>query len=859
MRVLLYANLSTRQTSKSLRGGSWTCPVLVQGDELEFSFRFAEELEGENVETARTVDTLRAAIGKVDARPTGGTITLAVGGTPLAALTYPFTAAQLDAAYAPAIGVTEDNGSFIIENATELTITVSENCLTPTSFLRQNKWQCGTRWMHELRFQQSPVSFEDTWDAPVPVSPWIEEIQNGGTTGDLKTPEIQYLHVPPDFRGTFVLSMGAAMPETVSLGREETAGEIEEALNAIAPEGGFFTVSVAYSGAASITFDGEMLGSNYDPLTVRVVAAPDGDPTVRLSLDTQELAAALRGATEIKIPLEIEAEIEDPHDPLIVRTVTLLRQTVTILAQVVRDEDAVAQGIDWLRPPRPVNYIPFVADQVIVGSQHYIEAIAASPAVIDHNLATSNFHLTVYDDDGENLLDSAYTFVRSTANSGTLTYPGGNVTAVFTSAGPISAFQAHNHTMAQVTGLEALLTEIGGRLSNLEALAPGVGLRRSDEAAYIEQWEIPRFFEVFPLLGKVELDPEMLELKELTRAMLPKFVPALLPAVHQVSAATSLPVTGTVLDAPTGAAGVLFKNNTGVTIEIPLSSPVETEDDPYGYSYQLPANGFATHTGVNGEWYPLVQYGTESSYYARNLERTLFTDTIAANQLTAGRSMECRFAVEVQAIAANTPWHWHLVIETAQLTAQGTPTDHGSPTACTADHTTETFSATAHGLLDFDVVQIAAAVLPTGITAATDYYVIGATANTFQISATRGGTALDYTTNGTTVTFSKRVQPGGNLELDDWYAEHVSQRLVLGASPKKYTFGYRVERDAQGDLTAEQLLFGKWAAATVPESAEFAIRARLVRADVLNRVTSPRGFLAVLLLPGTEAGYIKIS
>jgi hypothetical protein len=69
---------------------------------------------------------------------------------------------------------------------------------------------------------------------------------------------------------------------------------------------------------------------------------------------------------------------------------------------------------------------------------------------------------------------------------------------------------------------------------------------------------------------------------------------------------------------------------------------------------------------------------------------------------------------------------------------------------------TDIITWTAHPLRENDMVSFAGGTLPTGITAGTLYYVIAGnlTANTFQVSATPGGTALNFTTDGTGVTAS---------------------------------------------------------------------------------------------------------
>ena len=67
-------------------------------------------------------------------------------------------------------------------------------------------------------------------------------------------------------------------------------------------------------------------------------------------------------------------------------------------------------------------------------------------------------------------------------------------------------------------------------------------------------------------------------------------------------------------------------------------------------------------------------------------------------------------------------------------------------------------TSAAHELAVNDVVWFEAATIPTGITADKDYYVInkGITADTFQISLSKGGTAVNTTSTGTTVIWQKQ-------------------------------------------------------------------------------------------------------
>jgi len=54
----------------------------------------------------------------------------------------------------------------------------------------------------------------------------------------------------------------------------------------------------------------------------------------------------------------------------------------------------------------------------------------------------------------------------------------------------------------------------------------------------------------------------------------------------------------------------------------------------------------------------------------------------------------------------------------------------------------------AHGFVDDDVVVLFGAALPGGLTQATEYFVITAATDTFQVSATQGGAAVDITDEG---------------------------------------------------------------------------------------------------------------
>ena len=60
-----------------------------------------------------------------------------------------------------------------------------------------------------------------------------------------------------------------------------------------------------------------------------------------------------------------------------------------------------------------------------------------------------------------------------------------------------------------------------------------------------------------------------------------------------------------------------------------------------------------------------------------------------------------------------------------------------------------TFTATGHNFVNGNIVQFyTTGTLPTGISAATDYYVINVSGSTFQVSATYGGSAVTLSSSG---------------------------------------------------------------------------------------------------------------
>lgn len=81
--------------------------------------------------------------------------------------------------------------------------------------------------------------------------------------------------------------------------------------------------------------------------------------------------------------------------------------------------------------------------------------------------------------------------------------------------------------------------------------------------------------------------------------------------------------------------------------------------------------------------------------------------------------------------------------------------------AVTGVASTDIFTATAHGYANADAVVLSALSGGLGLVAGDVYFVIGSTANTFQLAKTVGGAAVNFTTDLTAGTVVRLVELSG--------------------------------------------------------------------------------------------------
>ncbi|NDD52828.1 hypothetical protein EBZ39_02940 [bacterium] len=804
MQALLYGNLTTGGVSETVGGGDFDWPILTEGDTVRVGLRFVERIDDTDVIVEPEVLTVRASLGKIDARPTAGQWALKLGtgsavlNTNMTALIgFDVTASALQTAINNLLGhanlsivghtvnppttctVEAKDGSFLVRflrngspYTAALTLGAGRNSLDPVSFVSYRSYTLDDARVHEIRLVQSPVAFQDTWAPVVPDAPTLTVIRDGGEVSGVPLNEVQELTVPAAFRGAYVLKRADTFAESPLLSVADGPEEIASALTGLADDGGSFLVSNPLAGVARIEFSGAMGGIDQDPLEVEVVSAPPGDTTFELSLATAEVANLLRANPLAEnLPLEIEVSYEGPDEEVRVWT---YRTDVSLRRELISDGLATAQNIDWLRPPLPRDYVPFTTDQVITGSQHFTTTLgngADFEFEVDHNLDTESLHLTLRQNTAGGkvlILGTDYEAEITSANTVTVTLldevapSAGEYAVTISTAGPVDAFQSHTHTIEQIVDLQDILDGLGSRISNLEDLAPTGVMALAQDTGYSSSWTLPKLFELYPTKDAVEGD-DIQALIDAGPAALPK-AGGLLAAVHDASTEnlpSPLPAISNSL------IGKVYTNAGSSAVQLPGGLGRR------GVSL-LPGQ-FATCDGR--VWYRVERFSTQPSYYPSDFSRTLFTLFVNERQLRLKTELSLQFALEVAVLKSSTNCQWVLVVET--------------------------------------------------------------------------GTAPQDSSPGT---------PGLNLQNVVWSTTPtLEQRIIVTPVPCTHLFGIQVKRalvSGVDTLTLNQILYGAAIGGTAPASANFAIRARLIRFDTENSVSDPRGLIALkgLFLPSTSDG-----
>ena len=772
MKQLVSVNLTTRTAT------DWTPPELTFGESLTLALRLFKNSEGTAISAPLDVSSLKASIGRVDARPKGGEFAIKIGTAPAdttnttAALTFNAAASSLadklnavDAhtAYGEA-RVVYCNGSWLMffgDQSVEVPLEVVNNGLWPVSFGRINAWQIDGKWVHELRLTQAPVAFTSGHDLVLPPAPEITRIQAGGTdpSGTYFWNEIQQLYVPQEFLGSYIIKRGYA--KTAQLSREDGTDAIQTALQVLGAD--CFTVTLPLSNKPTIEFIGDYAGLPQDLLVAEVKQAPVGDLTFTITLDRAELAAMLRSTESVTLPLEIRINGTDDGGFSGEFAFTL---DVTVKRPVAFPDLEAVPAIEWLRPASPKTYIPFGADNILTGQHYYPATVgdgASSSFVIAHGLDS----------------DAVFVFARENVSGGRQLIAGTDFSATIDNADQVTVaaltgapdtdawtiiVMSAQTVAAWATGLTVtvpqvvagggypsltdFMDDIGSRVTTLEEILPSTGpaATASAQASGIEI-ALPKTKEALFFRGDAAkaFGTDGVDVTVLGRA------PLMLPAIH-VASATSY-TTG---DLPAVAAGSVWQNNSGAALEFGRGI----------YGGKVADGGFF---GSDGRvLYAVEHAGTTKSYFPTGFDRELWRIFINDKMLRLNRTLDVQFGLALQLLAATSNAQWLLVIEK--------------------------------------------------------------------------GTAPEDTTPST---------PAANLQNVVWDAEPIlSQRIIITGNQQTHSFGTRIKRSLVSladTITMDTLLYGVWEGADslAPDSANFALRARLIQFDTENALASDaRGWIA---------------
>lgn len=688
-----------RSTRKVTAGLSDLAPFTL-GDKVSFSLAIVRKTGDTTEKSDLPVRAVRASIGRTLAPPLSGLFSLAstkLDTTPIAisGVSFDADAAALLTALGGLLWVTAVTKpapcTWVLtttrteHDSAPPPITVTANSLAPSSFVRIRPYIESGFWQVEIRLIQEPLAFTSTVVRVLAPSPSVRRIRAGSAellSAGIEINEVQSLKWPANFDGTFILTFDYRQSQLIGAG-QRSGDEIATVLNALHGDGGVrFKVTVPVDNELYVEFIGLLGSKPQNLITVTVETFAPGALTFALDLGRAAMCSAFRGLDEkgkpitaLTLPFEISADIvedgEDPEDmSKVARPFTLLQTTVPVVREQIFDELETVEPIVWNNPPQPVSYVPFVANQVVTGQQHYSAAIGNGTLTffdIAHNLGTRLLAcppMVSENADGGEIYTHGldYTATITNANTVRLTFPSAPSAAALmvtiTTAGPKTAFVAGvTFTESQVIGLLDDLAILGARVGALEVLAPAaLGHTRSLNTEKMS-FDLPTFTAIWP--GRLPLPTVMkleVPLPEPEKLLPPRW---LFPAIHDaVAASASLPLAD-----PADFAGQVFVNNTGSALTISGAGGLTAISVPVGGFY-----------GSDGRaWLALTREAATSSYFPTGYERELFLLPVSEQQFRLGKVLRIAAVLTVQTLRANTRVKGFLVIDVGIPRSQTSP------------------------------------------------------------------------------------------------------------------------------------------------------------------------------------------
>lgn len=802
MEALLYANITTLELTDDLTGSRFAFPSVTAGSHIRLKLRLSQKLEGANELAKRTVTAIKASIGNVDARPESGTYQLMVGSGPEAAgnttgniaFNAPSTAleeainALVDLpAEAKPCSVSFQDGSYLIRfhDGVQRAFDCVDNALWPLSFVNVAASEFDEGFVHTLRLTQAPAASSVDLTFANAAVPKVERVQEAGEDGEVIWNEIQKLSFNPEFNlGAIQIRRG--FRRTPLIGLPSSGEEFAAALASIADEGGKFIVTEQQD-ALLIEFGGEgMEGRSQELLEVSVFEGPEPSLQVTLNTDTAEMDVLMRRpdlAGEVKLPFEVTIYLQDEADEESVLRVPF-RSEIPFLRRLNTEETNVAAEVNWNQPRARRNYAPYGPGQFLIGQRHARFVIGDGTA--------SSFELN-HDLDDTDLTVA----IRENNAYGRLmrdvefeVYMNGTNSIVVSFADPV----AHHALLVLITTCSQPATFV----AHTHTLDDVTGLL----ARLAAMDEILSHLQAIAPDGGLTVDVNAAETAVVVAEWkLPLFFDLYPTRQALASIPDSLANLASTLKADNFKDGVLLPAIHRATVydmpSDPLSVTSEWDGNVYANSTEAPivipgGRGRKRDTLYPGEvaayngaqWYKVYKDGT--SYFPAQFERSLFELSVNDRQLRYKKTFSLNFGFEVAIV---------------------TPRQVNLAEWSTAPQNTE---ATWSVVLEW-----------------------GEFTEDLQASDEDAPESRDTATN---------------LQGIDWHIATpiLDQRIILTPTPTVHQFGCEILRNAVGDLSTNRIFYGGKEGADGPSSANFALRARLVRFDTRNDALNASGLVALV-------------
>lgn len=839
---LVYCNITKGTIGLTSGAGATTGAILGTlklGDTLKLSLRLQKDMNGKVVDADQSVQSVKITLGKKDARPTGGYFRLKIGEEETPILSKNASSEEVEEGLNEineSKGVTAKwkvsyvQGSYIASipqtafPSMSSPIEVSENKLTPSSFVVIKAWNQDGIQYQSIRLTQAPCVTTNDFSLVVPKIPYFVRILGGQYPSELSmgVDEVQSLRIPGEFRGNFQVKRELAGSQPI--GTTADVAVVKDALDTMSKSlgGTYAVVKSTTTGDAgfNITFGGKFSQSPQPLLTVNVIDAPNGDVTFSLPLNTTSLMEAIRaGGGTASLYLEGEASVTDNDAQGSTRTITLFSLPISVTEKLSEATIASLSNTNWAIPPEPSNYIPYSPTQVLFGSQHYETTFGGSPSktyTITHNLnppGNSTFYgihatIRVNENGGRRLRDDEYTLTYTDNNTIEITtdgdWPANKLVVTISTAGPRSAFQQHQHGISEITGLDDRLQAITNQVDEIISVMPVINNVLTSTNS-TEKFAITTpLNRTFFLLGATKYRdgktiPPFAGLSGTTTttatttlgttatattggdseyfvsvdgdwrlSLLPRVPPLLLPAIHDTD------VTNTTSVPTIKSAGGVYKNTSTSNMKVMGEIVAPNE-------YIAVAN-----KSVYKVWKP---YENKPSFYPTQYEKVLWQSVCTDSLLSVGRRLMVRFGVGAQSFSSNVACKFLLTIE------------HGP-------------------FLEEE--------------------------------------SNSYGPNLERLTYTKKV-----LEVP----------VIVSPQPQQNSFGTKISRILRADTSANPITYtevinqdkfinGNWSGATTlngstiaPDTANFAIRAKVTQFDIEN-VDNASGYIQIALLGGLNDGNV---